>query len=314
MTRLAEAGRDHYRTRMPRWLYHPVLAGSDLREVETLLEDLRLNTVCRSAKCPNRMECFSRRTATFMILGGICTRNCAFCGVPKGVPQPLDPEEPERVARAAAALKLSHVVVTSVTRDDLPDGGASHFAATAQQLRERLPGATIELLVPDFRGDAEALMLVLEERPEVLNHNLETVKELYSRVRPGADYRRSLRLLELARTYDPGVRTKSGVMVGLGETREQLRRLFRDLAAVGCDMLTIGQYLRPGREQLEVERFLSPEEFAELKEEAEEAGIPAVASAPLVRSSYRARELMENKGKEGRKVVDRESDQGGRKC
>jgi len=314
MTPMTDTAEGHYRTRMPRWFHRPVLAGGDLREVEGLLRDLRLNTVCRSAKCPNRMECFSRRTATFMILGGTCTRDCSFCGVPKGVPDPLDPEEPVRVATAAAALGLSHVVVTSVTRDDLPDGGAAHFAATVRELRERLPEATVEVLVPDFRGRLQSLETVLRERPEVLNHNLETVEELYPRVRPRADYRRSLRLLEATRERCPEVRTKSGLMVGLGETREQLRRLFRDLAAVGCDMLTIGQYLRPGREQLEVERFLSPEEFAELKGEAEEAGIPVVVSAPLVRSSYRARELMEDIGKDGRKVVDRKRDQGGRKC
>ncbi|WP_458010675.1 lipoyl synthase [Candidatus Solincola sp.] len=314
MTPRTETAEGHYRTRMPRWFHRPILVGRDLREVEGLLRDLRLNTVCRSAKCPNRMECFSRRTATFMILGGTCTRNCAFCGVPKGMPDPPDPGEPERVARAAAYLGLSHVVVTSVTRDDLPDGGAAHFAATVRMLREYLPGTTVEVLTPDFRGDDGALRTILAEHPEVLNHNLETVKELYPRVRPGADYRRSLRLLEFARERCPEVRTKSGVMVGLGETREQMRRLFRDLAAVGCDMLTIGQYLRPGRKQLEVDRFLSLEEFAELKADAEEAGIPVVASAPLVRSSYRARELMEDTEKDARNVVDRKRDQGGRKC
>lgn len=314
MTRGDEVRESGHGARMPRWFHRPILAGKDLREVEDILRHLRLNTVCRSAKCPNRMECFSSRTATFMILGGTCTRDCAFCGVPGGVPDPLDAEEPERVARAAAALGLNHVVVTSVTRDDLPDGGASHFAATVRKVRERLPGATVEVLVPDFRGDLQALGTVLSERPEVFNHNLETVEELYTRVRPQADYRRSLRLLEAARERYTEVRLKSGIMVGLGETREQLRRLFRDLAGTGCDMLTIGQYLRPGKEQLKVERFLAPEEFAELKEEAEEAGIPVVVSAPLVRSSYRAGELLEDKGKDGRKVVDRKNDQGGRKC
>ncbi|MGQ9474513.1 MAG: lipoyl synthase [Actinomycetota bacterium] len=304
----------HYQTRLPRWLHRPVLVGKDLREVEGILRDLRLNTVCRSAKCPNRMECFSRRTATFMILGDTCTRNCAFCGVPKGTPASPDPGEPERVAQASEALGLEHVVITSVTRDDLPDGGASFFAATVRELKGRLPGVTVEVLTPDFRGDLGALGEVLTECPEVFNHNLETVEELYRRVRPQADYRRSLRLLEAARERFPNLRTKSGVMVGLGETREQLRRLFRDLAGVGCDMLTIGQYLRPGREQLKVERFLTPAEFAELKMEAEEAGIPVVTSAPLVRSSYRAREFLEDTGKDGRKVVDRKSDQGGGKC
>lgn len=314
MTPKTETAEGHHRMRMPRWFHRPVLAGREIREVEGLLRDLRLNTVCRSAKCPNRMECFSKRTATFMILGDTCSRNCAFCGVPKGTPAPPDPGEAERVARAAAALGLEHVVVTSVTRDDLPDGGASQFASTVKELKRLLPGATVEVLTPDFRGDVDALGKVLEESPEVFNHNLETVEELYGRVRPGADYRRSLRLLEYTRVKYPEVRTKSGVMVGLGETRDQLRRLFRDLAAAGCDMLTIGQYLRPGKEQLEVERFLSPEEFAELREEAEETGIALVVSAPLVRSSYRARELMEDIGRDGRKVVDRKRDQGGRKC
>jgi len=291
-TRRAES---HYDVRMPRWLHRPIRVGRDMREVEAILEGMRLNTVCRSAKCPNRMECFSNRTATFMILGGTCTRNCAFCGVPKGTPEPVDAEEPQRVARAAEAMGLEHVVITSVTRDDLEDGGASLFAAAVREVKGRLPGATVEVLTPDFRGSTEALRTVLEAGPEVFNHNLETVEGLYRRVRPGADYARSLRLLEAARETRPSVLTKSGIMVGLGETREQLRRAFRDLAGVGCDMLTIGQYLRPGREQLRVERFLPPREFRELEEEAREAGISLVASAPFVRSSYRARELLRYK-------------------
>lgn len=262
-----------------------------MREVERILRSRGLHTVCESAKCPNRMECFSARTATFMILGDVCTRRCAFCGVPKGEPRAVDAEEPARVAAAAAELGLQHVVVTSVTRDDLPDGGASVFAATVREIRDRLPQATVEVLVPDFQGSEGALREVMMERPHVLNHNLETVEELYVKVRPGADYRRSLLLLEAAKKMDGGVKTKSGLMVGLGETRRQLRAVFQDLSGVGCDMLTIGQYLRPGREQLGVERFLSPEEFEELGEEAREAGIPLVASAPFVRSSYRAREL-----------------------
>lgn len=288
-TRTAES---HYDVRMPRWLHRPIRVGRDLREVEAILEGMRLNTVCRSAKCPNRMECFSSRTATFMILGGTCTRSCAFCGVPKGIPEPVDGEEPERVARAAEAMGLEHVVVTSVTRDDLEDGGASMFARVIGEVRRRLPRATVEVLTPDFRGDPRALDTVLEAGPDVFNHNLETVEGLYRKVRPGADYARSLRLLQAAKERHPHARTKSGLMVGLGETREQLRAAFRDLAGVGCDMLTIGQYLRPGREQLRVERFLSPQEFRELEEEARESGIPLVASAPFVRSSYRAKELL----------------------
>ncbi len=263
-----------------------------MREVDALLRRLELHTVCESAKCPNRMECFSRRTATFMLLGDTCTRNCAFCGVAKGIPEAPDEGEPERVAEAAASLGLEHVVMTSVTRDDLEDGGAAHFAAAVTAVKKRLPGATVEVLTPDFRGDLDALRLVLSSGPDVFNHNLETVEALYGRVRPGADYRRSLRLLKEAKSGAPRVSTKSGVMVGLGETREQLRELFRDLAETGCDMLTIGQYLRPSRAQLKVERFLSPQEFAELAREAEAAGVPRVASAPFVRSSYRAGELL----------------------
>ncbi len=265
-----------------------------MREVDSLLRRLDLHTVCESAKCPNRMECFSRRTATFMLLGDVCTRDCAFCGVSKGVPEAPDEEEPGRVAEAAAALDLGHVVMTSVTRDDLGDGGAAHFAAAVRAVRGRLPEATVEVLTPDFRGDLGALRVVLASGPDVFNHNLETVRELYARVRPGADYRRSLSLLEAAKEEAPRIAVKSGVMVGLGETREQLRALFRDLAEAGCDMLTIGQYLRPSRAQLKVDRFLPPREFAELAEEARTAGVPLVASAPLVRSSYRAGELLHN--------------------
>lgn len=291
-TGTAERRERHYDARMPRWLHRPILAGGDLREVDAVLRRLKLHTVCESAKCPNRMECFSGRTATFMLLGDVCTRDCAFCGVEKGEPAAADPGEPERVAEAAAALGLEHVVMTSVTRDDLPDGGASLFAAAVRAVKERLPRATVEVLTPDFRGDLEALRAVLDSGPEVFNHNLETVEELYARVRPGADYRRSLRLLREAARMAPGVKTKSGLMVGLGETRAQLSRLFRDLAEAGCAMLTIGQYLRPSRAQAKVDRFLSPLEFEELAREAEEAGIALVASAPFVRSSYRARELL----------------------
>jgi lipoic acid synthetase len=239
------------------------------------------------------MECFSRRTATFMIMGDACTRNCAFCSVRKGKPSPLDEGEPGRVAEAAAAMGLRHVVVTSVTRDDLPDGGAAHFAATIKSIRDILPAASVEVLTPDFGGDGDELARVLEQGPEVFNHNLETVESLYSRVRPEAAYRRSLGVLRLARELNAEAKIKSGLMVGLGESREQLRRAFEDLAEAGCEMLTIGQYLRPSRDQIEVGRFLPPEEFEELKREAEKEGIPLVASGPFVRSSYRAKELLD---------------------
>ncbi|MDD3718028.1 MAG: lipoyl synthase [Actinomycetota bacterium] len=282
----------HYDERMPRWLHRPVRAGRNLHEVDGILRGLSLHTVCESAKCPNRMECYSNRTATFMLLGEVCSRDCAFCSVAKGVPHEVDAEEPGRVAAAAERMELEHVVMTSVTRDDLPDGGAAHFAAVIREVKRRLPGATVEVLTPDFQGDEEALRAVLDAEPDVFNHNLETVEELYPGVRPRADYHRSLGLLRAAGEIAPHVGKKSGLMVGLGETRPQLRRLFRDLAEAGCDMLTIGQYLRPSREQLRVERFLTPHEFEELAGEAEEAGIPVVASAPFVRSSYRARELL----------------------
>ena len=310
----AKAKESHYQTRMPRWLHRPIRAGRNMCEVDGILRGLELHTVCESAKCPNRMECFSGRTATFMLLGDTCTRNCTFCSVAKGTPRPLDAEEPGRVARAAASMGLKHVVMTSVTRDDLPDGGASHFAAAIRAVRSLLPDATVEVLAPDFQGNEEALRVVLRERPNVFNHNLETVEELYARVRPLAGYRRSLDMLRAARKIFPGVKTKSGLMVGLGEAREQLRRVFVDLADVGCDMLTLGQYLRPSRDQLKVERFLSPEEFAELGAEAEDAGIPLVASAPFVRSSYRARELLDRREKMVDRSVDHKVNQGGTKC
>jgi lipoic acid synthetase len=282
----------HYEERMPRWLHRPVRVGRDMREVDAILRGLELHTVCESAKCPNRMECFSSRTATFMLLGDVCTRDCFFCSVDRGEPEPADADEPERVAVAAARMGLEHVVMTSVTRDDLPDGGAAHFAAAIGAVRRHLPDATVEVLTPDFKGDIEALRVVLAAEPDVFNHNLETVEELYLKVRPRADYGRSLHMLRSAKQVSPEAKTKSGLMVGLGETRSQMRRTLRDLAEAGCDMLTIGQYLRPSREQLRVERFLSPEEFEELGKEAEDAGIPLVASAPFVRSSYRARELL----------------------
>ncbi len=280
----------HYRERMPRWLLRPIRSGKDLNDVTRILRSRGLHTVCESARCPNRMECFSSRTATFMILGNVCTRDCSFCGVDKGLPMPVDEEEPKRLAEAAVEMGLEHVVITSVTRDDLEDGGARQFAAAVREVKRRLPTSTVEVLTPDFKGSEVSLRIVLGEAPDVYNHNLETVEELYPRVRPRADYGRSLRLLARVKELNPTVKVKSGIMVGLGENREQLRKTFRDLAEVGCDMLTIGQYLRPSRRQLPVERFVPPEEFEELRLEALEAGLPVVFSAPLVRSSYRAKE------------------------
>jgi lipoic acid synthetase len=246
-----------------------------------------LRTVCQEARCPNAWECFARRTATFLILGDRCTRDCRFCNIASGPPRPVDPEEPRRVAEAAARLELDHVVVTAVTRDDLPDGGASHFAATIEAVRRRLPSAAIEVLVPDFGGDRAALAAVLAARPAVLNHNLETVARLYPLVRPQALYARSLALLAAVE----GIPAKSGIMLGLGESTAEVRQALRDLHRAGCRILTLGQYLRPSPRHLPVARYVPPEEFARLGDEARAMGFSQVASAPLVRSSYRAGEF-----------------------
>lgn len=273
--------------RKPDWLTVRPFAGANFARVNGLLKDLGLHTVCQEANCPNRGECFNRGTAVFLIMGPTCTRNCRFCDVQPGVPHLLDPAEPARVAEAAARLALRHVVVTSVTRDDLPDGGAAHFAATIRETRTALPESTIEVLTPDFRGNVDALRVVLEASPDVFNHNVETVPRLYATVRPGASYERSLAILQEARKY-PGILRKSGLMVGLGETCDEMKRVFADLAASGVSLLTIGQYLAPSREHLPVERYVHPDEFEQLKELAIAAGITTVFSGPLVRSSYLA--------------------------
>jgi len=252
------------------------------------LRDLRLNTVCDGANCPNRMECYEGGVAAFLILGRICTRNCAFCNIAAGVPEPVDAEEPGRLAQAAARLGLGHVVVTSVSRDDLPDGGAGHFAAVLGALRRALPNATLEVLIPDFGGDANDLHAVLAARPDVLNHNLETVPELYAAIRPQAGYARSLALLERAKKSAFAGRTKSGLMLGLGETPEQIRRVLADLAAVGCDTVTIGQYLAPSARHAPIVRYATPEEFDDWAAYGVSLGIPRMHCAPLVRSSYNA--------------------------
>jgi len=273
--------------RKPEWLKVKAFVGSNYSEVSSLIHEFGLDTVCQQANCPNRGECFNRRTATFLIMGHLCTRNCRFCNITTGRPQPLDPKEPEMVARASQRLNLRHVVVTSVTRDDLPDGGAGHFAETIRQIRKFLPNCKVEVLTPDFRSASNALNIVMDARPDIFNHNLETVPRLYSLVRPGADYGRSLALLKRAREEFDAV-TKSGLMVGVGENRDELRHVFEDLAANQVSMLTIGQYLSPSKKHLPVQRYVSPEEFNEYAVEANRAGIKKVFSAPLVRSSYMA--------------------------
>ncbi|MFH1372699.1 MAG: lipoyl synthase [bacterium] len=273
--------------RKPSWLRVKALWGPDHNQLNRLLKRHRVDTVCRAANCPNRGECFGRGTATFLILGPVCTRACRFCDIKPGIPLPPDPDEPRRVAAAAGELKLTHIVVTSVTRDDLADGGAARFAQVTGLLRQTLPAATVELLTPDFAGSTRSFRLLLDCTPDVFNHNVETVPRLYSQVRPQADYRRSLDLLGWMQENSTAI-TKSGIMVGLGESLTELKVVFADLAARGVAILTIGQYLAPSRQHLPVHRYLPPEEFDMLADEARQAGIPTVISAPLVRSSYRA--------------------------
>ncbi|RMF76224.1 MAG: lipoyl synthase, partial [Planctomycetota bacterium] len=252
-----------------------------------------LNTVCVEARCPNLTECWSRGTATFMVLGDECTRRCGFCAVGTKKPQPPDPDEPERMAAAAAHLRLRHVVITSVARDDLPDEGAGHFAACIAATRAKLPHATIEVLVPDFHGRRELIRIVTDARPEIYNHNIETVARLQKKVRPAARYQRSLDVLRIVKELDSSITTKSGIMVGLGETMAEIEATLADLRAHGCDLVTIGQYLRPGEKYLPVERYYPPEEFDALAEKARALGFVAVASGPFVRSSYFAETLQD---------------------
>jgi lipoic acid synthetase len=277
-------------TRKPDWLKRRLPTGDAFNRVRELIEAGKLHTVCQEAKCPNIWECYSRHTATFLIMGDRCTRNCRFCSVSPGSPAPLDTDEPDRVATAVERMGLKYVVVTSVTRDDLPDGGAAHFAATIGAIRRRVPGAEIEVLIPDFQGNRAALAAVLGARPNVLNHNIETVPRLYPAVRPQADYRRSLELLRRSHEWDPSIPTKSGLMLGLGESPEELRQTLGDLRDAACRVLTLGQYLQPSPEHLPVEAYVPPAEFESWRREALEMGFAEVASAPFVRSSYHARE------------------------
>ncbi len=286
------------RLERPEWLKVRLDSTGEYEQVRQMMRRLSLVTVCEEARCPNIHECWAReRTATFMLLGEICTRHCGFCAVGKGRPGAFDPDEPARVAEAAAELRLSHAVVTSVNRDDLPDGGAAHFAATIRAIRRQNPGCTVEVLIPDFQGDAAALDRILDEAPEILNHNMETVARLYRRVRPDAGYAQSLELLSrAARRRDRGnlaMRTKSGLMVGLGESEEEVLGLLADLRAAGCDIATIGQYLQPHERRLPIERYYTPEEFERLRREGEAMGFARVESGPLVRSSYHARRALE---------------------
>src|SRR5215469_1815895 len=277
--------------RLPSWLKRRLPRGNGNFYTQELLRELRLETVCENARCPNRPECYSRRTATFMILGNVCTRPCGFCSVRKGAPEALEDDEPARVAEAALRLGLRHVVITSVTRDDLPDGGADHFRRCILAVRERT-GAVVEVLTPDFLGDLSAVNRVLEAAPEVFNHNMETVPRLYKKVRGRASYQRSLDVLAYVKRRSPATVTKSGLMLGLGETTEELLDVLADLRAAGCDTLTLGQYLAPTLKHIPVARYVPPQEFDALAGLARALGFSHVASGPFVRSSYHAEEMV----------------------
>lgn len=276
----------------PDWLKVKITGDSANREVQSILSKLSLNTVCKEANCPNKMECFQRKTATFMILGTVCTRNCAFCNVTKGVSEPVDPQEPLNVAKAVAELKLRHVVITSVTRDDLPDGGAQHFADVINEVRRLNSLVTIEVLIPDLKGDWTALEKIIVAKPNVINHNIETIPSLYKTVRPMAFYDRSLELLRTVKKIAPSILTKSGIMVGLGETESQVYEVLKDLRRVDCNLLTVGQYLAPSEKHTPVIEYVHPDIFKKYELKAQELGFSHVASAPLVRSSYHADEAL----------------------
>jgi lipoyl synthase len=280
----------------PEWLKARAPVGDNYHQLKKLARSLGLHTVCESAHCPNIGECWNHRTATFMMLGNTCTRRCGFCAVPKGRPDDIDFDEPRRVAEAVATLELKHAVITSVNRDDDILGGARAFAMVIEEIRRQAPGCQVEVLIPDFQGNEEAIRIVVEARPEILNHNTESVPRLYRAVRSGARYERTLRLLEYAKRLDSRMVTKSGVMVGLGEEMDELLSVYRDLAQVGTDVLTIGQYLRPSKDHLPMARYYTPEEFAYMRSEALKMGFRHVESGPLVRSSYHAHEQANSSG------------------
>lgn len=277
----------------PEWLKVKFQSEKEIHEVKGMLERLSLHTVCEEAGCPNIMECFGRKTATFMILGNICTRNCAFCNITRGRPRSPDPGEPIHIALAVGELKLKHAVITSVTRDDLPDGGASYFAMVIEEIKKNNPGTSIEVLIPDFKGDREALFRVINAKPHILNHNVETIPRLYSTVRPMADYPRSLQLIKRVKDWDRNIATKSGLMLGLGEERNEVLGVFDDLRNAECDLLTVGQYLAPSDKHHPVVEFVHPDIFEEYRIEGLKRGFKHVASAPLVRSSYHAEQATE---------------------
>lgn len=278
--------------RKPDWLKVSYNRES-VEEIAEIMRQLHLNTVCKEANCPNLGECYKKHTATFMILGSQCTRNCRFCNIACGKPEPVDPEEPENVAKAVAQLKLRHAVITCVTRDDLPDGGAAQFARTIQAIRATSPGTTVEVLISDMKGDRASLDTVMDARPDVLNHNVETVEALYALVRPQAKYERSLDVLRYCKAVRPEGLTKTGFMVGLGETDDQIDRLMDDVLETGCDILTIGQYLQPSPAHAPLKRYVTPEQFDAYRDLALSKGFRHVASSPLARSSYRAQEALE---------------------
>jgi len=277
--------------RLPEWVKRTVLNTEENRQTRLILKEQKLNTICESGRCPNKGECWSKGTATFMLMGALCTRTCRFCAVNKGLPEALDDGEPARIAEAARQMNLRHVVLTSVNRDDLPDQGANHFARTITAIKGAIEGVTVEVLTPDFQGRRECLEIVLAAEPVVYNHNTETVPRLYKTMRPGSKYDRSMAVLQMAKGIAPQIPTKSGLMLGCGESFDEVKAVLRDLRAVGCDFLTLGQYLRPTRDQLPVKRYVEPAEFDDLGQYAWSIGFKMVHSGPLVRSSYHAEEL-----------------------
>lgn len=279
--------------RKPEWLKVEYQDPKKIAHVKKILNNLSLHTVCQEANCPNKMECFGKGTATFMVLGSVCTRNCRFCNVTKGSPSLVDEQEPIHVAQAVEELGLRHVVITTVTRDDIPDGGAAHFVRIIEEIRKRTPRTTIEVLISDLNGDEDALRRIVEAKPEIINHNVETVPALYETVRPMADYGRSLRVLQAVKEMNPDILTKSGIMVGLGEKVEDVIALFGDLRSVGCDFLTVGQYLAPSKEHLDVVEYVHPMIFQDYERAAYDLGFKHVASGPFVRSSYNAAQVQD---------------------
>jgi len=283
------------KTRLPPWLKIRLKADNkDFDYVEEMLSRLQLNTVCQEANCPNRLECFAKKTSTFMILGAVCTRNCKFCNVFKGETENVDADEPMHVAQATKELGLKHVVITSVTRDDLEDGGAGHFVKTIELINQETPDTTIEVLIPDFQGDLDALKMVVDAKPEIINHNIETIARLYPHVRAMANYKRSLEVLQNVKKLDASIFTKSGIMVGLGEKKDEVVQTMHDLYDHNCELLTIGQYLAPSKDHFPVYEYIHPDVFEEYKQIALKIGFKSVASAPLVRSSYNAAEMLES--------------------